>query len=405
MNKKFGSLLSNLLLLIGIIAILGAFFDKDIPIAERLISFILGLCVCLIAKVPVIRHSLICIVAFLAGISGISLIINDSGSIDLAGLLTEVLCFGIAIFFGYKVFFRIRDNQISKSTNAKSNIPASEDDQQPIVTDEAIPPSTSEEVEIIGNPELTEKLIDYLSSSLTPKLPDSDIRDDFAKYGGINAELLTIDLMDGHDFEQWCANALNDMEYTNVRVTPGSGDQGVDVLAEMNGIKYAIQCKRYTADLGNTPIQEVHSGKYLYHCHVGVVITNRYFTNSAKELAEATGVLLWDRDWIKAYLESKANDDGSVIISHTRYAEDPPPLPTELEHDEMLPVAIDVILETGQASVSMIQRRLKLGYARAARILEDMEILGIVGPFEGSKPRRILITKDQWRTICKSIQK
>lgn len=64
--------------------------------------------------------------------------------------------------------------------------------------------------------------------------------------------------------------------------------------------------------------------------------------------------------------------------------------------DEMLPAAVEVILETGQASVSMLQRRLKLGYARAARIVDEMEERGIVGPFQGSKPRAILITKEQW---------
>ena len=55
-----------------------------------------------------------------------------------------------------------------------------------------------------------------------------------------------------------------------------------------------------------------------------------------------------------------------------------------------------MILETGQASVSMLQRRLKLGYARAARIVDEMEEKGIVGPFQGSKPRTILVTKEQW---------
>lgn len=65
----------------------------------------------------------------------------------------------------------------------------------------------------------------------------------------------------------------------------------------------------------------------------------------------------------------------------------------------MLPAAVDVILETGQASVSMLQRRLKLGYARAARIVDEMEERGIVGPFQGSKPRAILITKEQWAAI------
>ena len=69
------------------------------------------------------------------------------------------------------------------------------------------------------------------------------------------------------------------------------------------------------------------------------------------------------------------------------------------EGDEMLPAAIDVVMETGQASVSMLQRRLKLGYSRAARIVDEMETRGIVGPFEGSKPRQILITKEQWLAL------
>ncbi len=77
-------------------------------------------------------------------------------------------------------------------------------------------------------------------------------------------------------------------------------------------------------------------------------------------------------------------------------APDPELSDEELEGDEMLPAAVEVILETGQASVSMLQRRLKLGYARAARIVDEMEEKGIVGPFQGSKPRAILITKEQW---------
>ena len=72
------------------------------------------------------------------------------------------------------------------------------------------------------------------------------------------------------------------------------------------------------------------------------------------------------------------------------------PTQEELDGDEMLPAAVEVILETGQASVSMLQRRLKLGYARAARIVDEMEEKGIVGPFQGSKPRAILITKEEW---------
>ncbi len=69
------------------------------------------------------------------------------------------------------------------------------------------------------------------------------------------------------------------------------------------------------------------------------------------------------------------------------------------DYDELLPAAIDVVLDVGQASVSMLQRRLKLGYGRAARLVDQMEEKGVVGPFEGSKPRQLLITKEQWQEM------
>lgn len=69
------------------------------------------------------------------------------------------------------------------------------------------------------------------------------------------------------------------------------------------------------------------------------------------------------------------------------------------DYDDLLPQAVDVIFESKQASVSMLQRRLKLGYARAARLVDQMEELGVVGPFEGSKPRQILITRQQWQEM------
>ena len=97
---------------------------------------------------------------------------------------------------------------------------------------------------------------------------------------------------------------------------------------------------------------------------------------------------------VMAEIEKKAEQTGSKTAQS-----DPEPNTEELGGDEMLPAAVDVILETGQASVSMLQRRLKLGYARAARIVDEMEDKGIVGPFMGSKPRSILITKEQWQAM------
>lgn len=67
------------------------------------------------------------------------------------------------------------------------------------------------------------------------------------------------------------------------------------------------------------------------------------------------------------------------------------------ERDELYDDAVEVIVNTGMASVSMLQRRLKLGYSRAARLVDQMEEDGIVGPFQGSKPREVLLSKEAWQ--------
>ena len=66
------------------------------------------------------------------------------------------------------------------------------------------------------------------------------------------------------------------------------------------------------------------------------------------------------------------------------------------EIDELFPEAIEIVLQAGQASISMLQRRLRIGYARAARLIDEMEVRGIVSGFEGSKPRDVLITREEF---------
>ena len=104
-----------------------------------------------------------------------------------------------------------------------------------------------------------------------------------------------IDGMNGHEFEHFCASLLRKNDFVDIEVTRGSGDQGVDILAKKDGIKYAIQCKSYSSKLGNTPVQQVSAGRMFYKCQIGAVMTNSTFTAGAEELAEATGTLLWDR--------------------------------------------------------------------------------------------------------------
>jgi S-DNA-T family DNA segregation ATPase FtsK/SpoIIIE len=87
---------------------------------------------------------------------------------------------------------------------------------------------------------------------------------------------------------------------------------------------------------------------------------------------------------------------GGSLPQIPRDTDDVPPFPVENGLDDMFAEAVNVFLDTGQASVSMLQRRLKLGYGRASRIVDQMEERGIVGPFEGSKPRQLLVTREEW---------
>lgn len=73
------------------------------------------------------------------------------------------------------------------------------------------------------------------------------------------------------------------------------------------------------------------------------------------------------------------------------------------EYDELLPKAVEAVLEMKSCSASMLQRRVKLGYSRAARIVDQMEELGIVGPYEGAKPRQVIIDRDGWIQIQKQL--
>jgi restriction system protein len=121
-----------------------------------------------------------------------------------------------------------------------------------------------------------------------------DMETSSTNYSTINGR--DFDTMSGHDFESFCANLLERNGFFDVEVTKGSGDYGVDIIATKSGLKYAIQCKRHETNIGNSAVQEIFAGKSYYDCHQGAVLTNQYFTDSAKNAASKLGILLWDRD-------------------------------------------------------------------------------------------------------------
>ena len=115
------------------------------------------------------------------------------------------------------------------------------------------------------------------------------------------------DIMNGHDFEYFCADLLTKNGFSSVEVTLGSGDHGIDILAEKDGITYAIQCKCHSKDIGNPAVQQAHTGKSIYKKDIAVVLTNRDFTTQAKEEAEMLGVKLWNREKLLSLINTTNN--------------------------------------------------------------------------------------------------
>lgn len=105
--------------------------------------------------------------------------------------------------------------------------------------------------------------------------------------------------MEGHEFEFFCADLLRDRGFVEVEVTRGSGDYGIDILAEKDGVTYAIQCKRYGTPVGVKAIQEAYAGRDYYDRMVGAVMTNQYFTSPAVEAAGKLKILLWDGGYLE----------------------------------------------------------------------------------------------------------
>lgn len=112
-----------------------------------------------------------------------------------------------------------------------------------------------------------------------------------------------MDEMEGHDFEYFCAQLLEKQGFIEVEVTRGSGDFGVDILAEKDGVTYAVQCKRYNGPVGVEAILRTYGGRAYYERMVGAVMTNQYFTAPAVEAAKKLQILLWDRGYIEQMME------------------------------------------------------------------------------------------------------
>ena len=117
----------------------------------------------------------------------------------------------------------------------------------------------------------------------------------------LKRSFLIIDRMSGKTFENFIAKLYKKLGYISIN-TKTSGDQGIDVIVKKTFLKLGIQTTRYDRPVGNKAVQEAVAGKKYYKLDKVAVITNNYFTRSAKELAKVNGVELIERDKLKVIL-------------------------------------------------------------------------------------------------------
>ena len=166
----------------------------------------------------------------------------------------------------------------------------------------------------------------------------------------------------GYGTDQFCANAAN-------RIRELCGDPSLSVHFLVGG----TQANATVIDAALKPYQGVVCADT---GHINVHETGAIEHSGHKVLALPAEKGLLKAAQIRQAMEEHLAEDGP-------------------EEDAMLSEAIRVVVENGMASTSLLQRKLKLGYARAARIVDEMEQRGVVGPYKGAKPRDVLITMDQ----------
>jgi Restriction endonuclease len=133
----------------------------------------------------------------------------------------------------------------------------------------------------------------------------------------------TVRAMSGSQFELYVAGLLRAMGH-NTRVLGGSGDQGVDLIADYQGERVAVQCKNYAKPVGNKPVQEVFAGAQHHRCQQAWVVAPAGFTNGASELARSVGVQLFAAGSIRAWI----GEVDKVASPHPRSESFPPTYPT-----------------------------------------------------------------------------
>lgn len=197
--------------------------------------------------------------------------------------------------------------------------------------------------------------------------------------GFVENELRRIDKMqDGFSFEEYVMSLLKNNGFSNVILTEKTGDYGADIIANLNDERIAFQCKCSSSSVGIKAVQQVISGKLYYKCQSAIVVTNNEFTFSAISLAHVAGVALWGRTRLSELIKPRRS------------------YPSVYDYDDVFMDALEYTLSKNKISTAELQTKYNVGYGKATLMIDKMEQMGIVGPHMGSRPRDVLLSKEQF---------
>lgn len=150
------------------------------------------------------------------------------------------------------------------------------------------------------------------------------------------AQLASIDKMAGFEFEEYSAFLLKQLGFSKVVVTQKVADQGIDIIACKDNLRYGFQCKRWKNNVGNKAIQEVYAGKTFYALDRAIVMTNSGYTASAKALALKLTVELWGREELVKILEKLNQEEKSLSQPAVLKAEDIEKMPESNQYQKLV---------------------------------------------------------------------
>ena len=138
--------------------------------------------------------------------------------------------------------------------------------------------------------------------------------DDFERGSPSLDAQIDVDTMDGTTFEHFCADLLRVNGWTDVRVTPGSGDHGIDITAEKDDIKWGFQCKRWNGTkVDAVAVGQTYKGKAIYKCDIVVIITTSTLTAQAESEAKQLDIKVWGRGKIRQLMDKLDNADNYYL--------------------------------------------------------------------------------------------